>query len=91
MCFILVFQYDPGFQDDPSELPFSESDEEQQHDTDGKPTWIFNSSKCFKYSGVEIVDLECRFPIHPPQNCVLRFWNYRQRNGKCSSVSSVGG
>lgn len=29
-----VFQYDPGFQDDPSQPPFSESDEDEPHDTD---------------------------------------------------------
>lgn len=34
--FRTVFQYDPGFQDDPSQPPFSESDEDERHDTDGK-------------------------------------------------------
>lgn len=29
-----VFQYDPGFQDDPTQPPFSESDEDERHDTD---------------------------------------------------------
>lgn len=29
-----VFQYDPGFQDDPTQPPFSESDEDEPHDTD---------------------------------------------------------
>lgn len=34
--FLAVFQYDPGFQDDPTQPPFSESDEDEPHDTDGK-------------------------------------------------------
>ena len=34
----LVFQYDPGFQEDPSQ-PFSESDEDV-NDTDGKNSII---------------------------------------------------
>lgn len=40
---------------------------------------------------LKIVDLECRFPIRPPLNCVLRFWNGRQRDGERSSVQSIGG
>jgi len=32
---VAVFQFDPGFQED-SNLPFSESDEEEVNDTDGE-------------------------------------------------------